>query len=89
MKSQKDRYCMESSTCGFYKGQQVNIAEKEQTHRRRGQSGVTVESGEEEGQDRRWALEVPVATCKISYKDTGHGTENTANVLQQVSTEHP
>ena len=60
----------------------MNIAEKKQTHRRRGQSGVAVESGEEEGQDGRWGLEVPVATCKISYKDTGYSTENTANILQ-------
>ena len=60
----------------------MNIAKKEQTHIHREQSGVTRGEGEEEGQDRVWGLEVPIATCKISYEDIMYNTENIANVLQ-------
>ena len=60
----------------------MNIAKKEQTHRHREQSGITCGEGEEEGQDSVWGLEVPVATCKISYEDIVYNTENTANILQ-------
>ena len=61
--------------------QLVNIAKKEQTHRHREQASVTCGEGEGRGKTG-WRLEAPVATCKISCRDIGYNTENTASILQ-------